>query len=104
MLRVDAQGEKIFPPFRAAQLDARRFAYLDGGERLTAIVQHDGGDLLARPFDRLVQIVERLALERDADPASATATGGLRARVKAMMRGNDSAMRIEQIDRHGRNG
>src|SRR5207249_9994433 len=104
MLRMHAQCEHLVPSFRAAQLDARRFAHLDRGERLMAIVQRDGGDLLARPFNRLVQIVERLALERDRGAASATAAGSLRARVKAMMRGNDSAMCIEQIDGQRRNG
>src|SRR5439155_22819466 len=84
MIRMHAQREELVSPFGTAQLDARRFADLDRGERLAALVQHDGGDLLARPFNRLVQIVERLALERHGHTASATAAGSLRARVKAM--------------------
>src|SRR5439155_19297063 len=83
MLRMHAQCEHLVPSFGTAQLDARRFAHLDRGERLMAIVQRDRGDLVARPFDRLVQIVERLALERHGHTASATPAGSLRARAKA---------------------
>src|SRR5947199_10424970 len=36
MLRMHAQCEHLVPSFRAAQLDARRFAHLDRGERLMA--------------------------------------------------------------------
>ena len=95
MMCVHAQCEELVPSLGAAQLDLRGFAHFDRRERLAAVVQRDGGDFVARPFDHFVQIVKRLAVKRNRDTASATATGSLRGCVETMMSRNDPTMRIE---------
>ncbi|MGY4332116.1 hypothetical protein ACVWWG_006533 [Bradyrhizobium sp. LB7.2] len=94
----------MVPPLGAADIDLRRFAHFESRERFAAIMQRDGSDFLARPFDRFMQIVERLAVERNGYTSSTTAAGRLRACVETMMSRNDPAMGIEQINRERRNG
>src|SRR3954471_4669261 len=77
MMGVHAYGQEFATSLGTAQLHSRRFPHFDRREWFVAVVERNGSDFLARPLDRFMQIVERLAVERNGDTSATTAAGSL---------------------------